>query len=426
MENKTTDVFETMKDMQKQAMDTFSHATEQFQKKFFSNNLMDSETFKKWYDAQMAFFKQDGDKTAASPMEFFNQWLNSQMDSVKSLFENSNGFFQSQGMTEDTKKNYENLVNMFNNWSQSTNNIYSEMVKNFENGTTKGTFTGMFNNTEMFMKAMELWMPMMKSIGDKSFTPELFNKLFNAALYKEMMDKMFNLQPDFMKNMSGEAKANMQKWADMNKEMYEKMNQMFSSNMPDANALFGKMFANYTEIYNNLNKASSPLMKLMPEGTMKENMVKMNDISNAFNIFNMKSTQMQYMMYGTGMKSMEEVAKHVFDKIQKGEEVKDFTEIYNHWLHVNDRNFVKLFESDDYSKMQADLNSFGMKLKKDLDMQMEKALANIPLVNKTEMNELYQTINELKKRINVLEKQIDSDAVEAAEVKTPTKKSLKN
>ena len=429
METNTKNMFETMADMQKQAVENLTNATEQIKKNLFTTNMVDSDIFKKWYDSQMAFFNQNkGDnKNASNPMEFFNTWMNNQMETAKTWFSNSNNpFMNTMNMNDDMKKNYDNMMNQFNNWSSTMNNTYSEMLKNFNAGNGKDAFTGIFNNAEMYMKSFELWMPMFKSIQDKSFTPETFKQLFNAPLFKEMMDKMFNMQPDFMKNMNEEAKANMFKMMDANKGMFDTMKNMMTSNMPNGNELFSQLFANYNKVYNSMNTGVAPLMKLMPQGSAKKNIEAMNELSNEFNIFNIKNNQMQYMMYATGLKAIEQVADSISTKIRNGEDMSNFMTIYSEWLSINDKNFVELFETEEYSKMQADLSSFGMKLKRNIALQMEKAMENLPLINRTEMDELYKTVYELKKRIGVLEKQIDTDSEVTSEVKPTAKKATKN
>ena len=427
METNTKNMFETMANMQKQAVENLTNATEQMQKNLFNTNMVDSDIFKKWYDSQMAFFNQHkGDNNIGSnPMEFFNTWMNNQMESAKTWFSsnnNNNTFMNNMSMNEDMKKNYENMLNMFSNWSGSMNTTYNEMLKNFNTGSGKDAFSGMFNNAEMYLKSFELWMPMFKSIQYKTFTLETFKQSFNTPAFKDMMDKMFNMQPDFMKNMTEEAKANMFKMMDSNKGMFDNMKNMLNSNMPNNNEMFSQILANYNKLNNSIKNGVAPFMKLIPQGEAKQKFEMMNDIIDEFNVFNLKNNQMQYMMYATGLKAMEEVAESISNKIRNGEEVSDFTNIYNEWLSINDKNFVALFETDEYSKMQAEVSSFGMKLKRNINLQIEKSMENLPLINRTEMDELYKTIYELKKRINILEKQIDSNITETASLVKPTAK----
>jgi hypothetical protein len=438
MENTAKKMFETMANMQKQAVDSFNQITETVQKNVTQNTTIDSDFFKKWYDSQMSFFNQNGEnKTENNPMEFFNTWMNNQMETAKNWFEQSQkGLGNVWSSNTDSKKAYDNSMEMFNSWMNTLNGSYGEMLKNFgANGDAKDSFSGMFNNAQSYMKMFEIWMPMMKSVQDKSFTPEMFKNMMNTQLLKGMMDSMFNMQPDYMKNMTDKfnstVKDSMNSFMDQGKSSFENFRNSMNSQMPNSNEAFSKFNEMYSNFYNSLNNAAAPLMKLVTPGTQKEQMESINEMSNEFNLYNMKNTQMQYMMYVTGLKAMEEVADSVYNKIRNGEDMNNFMSIYQEWLNINDKNFVTLFDSEEYSKIQSELNSFGMKLKRKIDLQMEKSMANLPLINRTEMDELYKTIYELRKRISVLEKENTTTAapeatVEASAPKTSAKKTGKS
>jgi polyhydroxyalkanoate synthase subunit PhaE len=101
--------------------------------------------------------------------------------------------------------------------------------------------------------------------------------------------------------------------------------------------------------------------------------------------------------------------------------------VYGEWLNTNDKHLTALFATAGYSKLQAELNTFGMKLKQHMNAQMEKAMKNVPVVPRSEMDELYKTVYELRKRINMLEKQLDVETdTEPKETKTAAKKTAKN
>lgn len=428
--------------MQKQAVETFTSATEQMKKNMMGNNMIDSDFFKKWYDSQMAFFNNTTAGADSNPVSFINTWMNNQvkmagewMEAVQNNYKNAMGNAAGFNMNEEAKKSYSQMLSLYNSWMSTMTNTYSEMAKNFSNGnmTTKEAFAGMFNNAEMYMKSFEFWMPMLKSIQDKTFTPDMFKQLFNAPLFKETMDKMFNLQPDFMKDMFSSnmntLKDNMGRMMDMNKNMFDSMKNSMNAGMPNVNEMFTSMRSNYTGMHDMFRQAAAPLMKLVSPGKSKEQMEALNAIADEMSLFSINNAKMQYMMYATGMKAMEEVAENIYGRIRNGEEISNFMNIYSEWLNTSDKHFVSLFSSEEYSKMQGEVHSLGMKLKRHVDLQMENALGNVPVIVRSEMDELYKTIQELKKRINTLEKQIDGEgelAAEEKEAKPARRSSAKN
>jgi|688.fasta_scaffold153535_2 hypothetical protein len=430
MEN-TNNLFGTFAEAQKQAVENFANATEKMAKSL--NMDLNSDFFKKWYDSQMSFFNQNNSTDAHTGINFFNTWMESQMNMAKEWMNNAQGSFatmSNNNMNEEMKNAQNNMMNIYNNWMNSMNSAYSEMTKNFSNMTTKDNFSGMFNNAEMYMNMFNMWMPMMKSIQDKSFTPEMFKNMMNMDQFKNMMDKMFGMQPDFMKNMMNMNMMtdNGKKMMEMNKGMFDNMKNNMMNMMPKGNDIFGTMMTNYSNMMNMMNESSAPLMKMMTPGSSKASLEMMNELSNEFAHYQMKNAQMQYMMYTTGMKAMDEVAENIYSKLQKGESMNDFMKVYQEWLNTNDKHFVSLFSTDEYSKMQAELNTLGMKMKRHMDMQMEKMLNNVPVATRSEMDELYKVIHELRKRINTLEKQIDNaDEVVTEETKeTKSRKTAKN
>jgi uncharacterized membrane-anchored protein YhcB (DUF1043 family) len=430
MEN-PNNLFNSIAEAQKQAVENFANATEKMAKSL--NMDLNSDFFKKWYDSQMSFFNQNaGESNMNGGMNFFNTWMQSQMDMAKewmSSVQTNFGKMNGMNMNDDMKNNYSNMMNTYQSWMNTMTTTYSEMLKNFNNMQTKDAFSGMFNNSEMYMNMFKMWMPMMSSIQDKSFTPEMFKNMFNTASFKDMMDKMFNMQPDFMKNMMNMDmfKNNITNMMDSNKGMMDNMRANMMNMLPQGNDMFTHMLNNYNQMRNMMNESAAPMMKLMAPNASKASMDMMNDLSNEFAQYQIKNAQMQYMMYTTGMKAMEDVAEQVYTKMRNGEDMSSFLKIYQEWLNTNDKHFVSLFSTDEYSKMQAEVNTLGMKMKRHMDTQMEKMLNHIPVATRTEMDELYKTIYELKKRVNTLEKQIDSDEPIVAEEKEAKKgKSAKN
>jgi len=65
-------------------------------------------------------------------------------------------------------------------------------------------------------------------------------------------------------------------------------------------------------------------------------------------------------------------------------------------------------------------------LKSGMSKQMEKMMENIPVITRTEMDELYQTVYEMKKHIRSLEKKIEAyENTASKEVKAAAPKAAK-
>ncbi|HYC29111.1 MAG TPA: poly(R)-hydroxyalkanoic acid synthase subunit PhaE, partial [Chitinophagaceae bacterium] len=146
-----------------------------------------------------------------------------------------------------------------------------------------------------------------------------------------------------------------------------------------------------------------------------------NDIANRMAIYNIKNAELQYMVYNQGAKVMDNLANSVAKKIESGEELNSIMAVYQEWLNIGDKTFVELFESEDYSKLMAEVNALQLKLRKDVELQMEKFMVGVPVATRSEMDELYKTIYELKKQVRELEKAVEENDTE----KKPTAKGKK-
>lgn len=424
--NSTKNFFESMMDTQKQFVDTMTKTTENMKKGFGEN--VNNDYFKKWFDNQMSFFNQgNGTKetektTGNNPFEYFTNLFQSNLtkgQDMASFMNNAmnNWMTWSQNMNKfNTGMNDAN--NMFQNWNNMLTKSYQEMLNNFgANGTQKEAFMGLFNTQEMYMKLYEFWSPMMKQMQDKSFNMDTFKNMFNAEQYKGMMDQMLQLNPEMSNQMKefylNAIKSNM----NMGKEAYEKMKSQMANLPSFGTETFEQALEQFQNLSNQMKDTMSPMVTLMSPGKDRDQMITINDLGNKMVAYQVREAQFRYMLYTTGLKAMETLAENVANKIQNGEEYKDFNTFYNEWINVNDNVYGELFQSEEYSKFQAEFTNVTMTVKKGVEKQMEKMMENIPVITRTEMDDLYKTVYEMNKHIKALEKKIESLETPTTEVK---------
>jgi hypothetical protein len=161
------------------------------------------------------------------------------------------------------------------------------------------------------------------------------------------------------------------------------------------------------------------MFRMMTPNMMSQNMDAYSSLANKMMQYNIKFGELQYLTYTTGMKAMQKVAERMQERVANGEEFKGMNSLYAEWLNTSDKVFVELFESEAYSKVQAEVASLQHNIRKEGEAIMEKMMSNVPVITRTEMDDTYKTIHDLKKRVNELEK-----ALEAKE--TASKKALSN
>jgi len=400
--------FDTQSNWAKQMWDMSQESAKKFGFDASANpfaNFTNANPFATWQNAM---------NTANNP---WNAWM-SQMAANNWM----NQMQQMNPFTQDGfKKASENMTEMFSKYYTSLNNNFAEWQKSFENNTVQEAYQNMIKSAEGFTKFAEMWMPMVKSMQEKTFNMEEYKKLMNPETYKEFMDKFFGFMPEssreYINKMSGMATENMHKMTDAGMNNYHQMRDMMNkfNHMPQQ--AFGNMHSTYNNWYNQAMEAASPFTKMMTPNQYTNFAQEWNDINNRIAEFNMKNAELQYMIYSQGAKVMDKLAEHTAKQIKDGKEIKSITDLYQEWLNISDKVFVHLFESDEYSKLMAEVSATQLKLKADIDAQTEKMFKDVPVATRSQMDEVYKTIYELKKRVKQLERMLDVDGEVEAEAK---------
>lgn len=470
---------ENMVNAQKQVVDTMVENT----RKFANGNAMVNETidkgnewYKNWLDNQKNFFNKATDKasgtaeTAKDGMdkmnEFYQNWFNTQMGWAKQMWEMNMDFVknasnnnstpdmnpmnwmnnwsnwmnnmnqsanwmnqannwmaQAQSMNpfnmDSWKKASDNWTGIFNQYYEMLNNNFANWQKNMENGTAQDAYRNMVNVSEGFTRFAEMWMPMWKSIQEKTFNMDMYKQYMNPSMYKEMMDKFFGFMPEnvrqHMQNMGNMMQNAMGQMGQMGTNNYQQMRAMMANAMPNSSEMFGNMMNGYKTWHDMMSNAVAPMLKMMTPNQHTKTMMEWNDITNRMMMYNIKNAELQYMIYNQGTKVMDTVAENIVSKLQKGEDMNNMLAVYQEWLNISDKVFVSLFESEEYSKLMAEVSSLQLRLRKDVEGQMEKLMVGVPVATRSEMDELYKTIYDLKKQVRQLEKMLEIDGEVSAE-----------
>jgi len=349
-----------------------------------------------------------------------NNWNNS-MNQFFGQFQNSNPFMNANPFNMDAyKKANESYSGMFNQYSEILNNTFAEWQKNLKSNNIQDTYRNIVNVTEGFTKFYELWTPMFKSIQDKTFNLDAYKQWANPGVYKELMDKYFGFMPEntrqHLQSVSDLMNGNFKQMGRDGMGQYHQMRNMMA-NIPGmgGNEIFGNLLNSYTTMTGMMNDAVAPLTKMMTPNQYTKSLTEWSDISNRIMVYNIKNAELQYMIYNQGTSVMDKLAENIVGKIEKGEEINSIMALYQEWLNLSDKVYVSLFESEEYSKLMAEVSAMQLRLRKDIETQIEKSLVGIPVATRSEMDELYKTIYDLKKQVRELERSINFDEVAANE-----------
>jgi polyhydroxyalkanoate synthesis regulator phasin len=184
-------------------------------------------------------------------------------------------------------------------------------------------------------------------------------------------------------------------------------------------------FAKFTETFKGFNtsltETFSPLMKLVTPSKEKENIeLAMINFDKAAT-YQIKLNNLQNHLYKTGQKVSNDMFAHMTEKMKEASTATSFQPFFNEWVNINEKHYTELFSTEEFSKLKADLTTLSFEIKKNLEKQFENRVETLPLVVKSEMDELYKTIHDLKKTVKALESKLTTETTTTT--RTNTKKT---
>jgi polyhydroxyalkanoate synthase subunit PhaE len=98
--------------------------------------------------------------------------------------------------------------------------------------------------------------------------------------------------------------------------------------------------------------------------------------------------------------------KEIHSAAREGKPISSFTEFYNEWSKINEKEFVDLFHSKEFVMLQEEILRIQSELVKRFEKNFEFLLQPFPVASKSQMDEVYKTNHDLKTRMNKLEKEL--------------------
>ncbi len=298
---------------------------------------------------------------------------------------------------------------LYSSWSKAVLNSLGK-GGNSDNKVIKDNVAKILGGTTAYRKLYELWFPLMKALSDKSLSPEAYRAFVSPAQYKDLIDKVFGFEPEAAKLMleqsaklmelcTGSAERFSKPWADATGVSLGAFPQ-FAEGHPEA---FHKIFH---ALFNAFDGTVGRTFHVPPVGKDREKVELLLRGFDDLSVYAAKSIEYQHMMYTTGLVALEKVIERLADKVQSGEEIKQFDEFFDIWIDVSEQAYFELFKTEGFARLQAELLDAGLNVRKHYFKVMEMQLYDLPVVLRSEMDDLYKTVYDLKKKVKMLEKQL--------------------
>jgi hypothetical protein len=381
--------------------------------------------YRDWYEKQMNLLGGIQSNTAnmfgneIKPEEFFKNWYNQQLAQVKQMTDFNQSIFNSYSNFGKPASDYMNgfntannaWTNIYNNWTNTLNQSYDVYTKNFNSPFNKDIFKNLFESNAMYVKAQEVFQPMLNAIKSNDFSPETWKNIYSVDKFKALTEQMFsglsstaNIKEVYdnatkqVQNFFGNQNNLSKEYFEQLKNMNAQFPQLFSGNFESIKDL-------YSKVDNVFGKTFEPLLKLVSPGKEKENVEAAIALMDKTTEYFIKQNELQVILQANTQKSLEAIAKQYAEKYKNAKpgELPNPQDVYNDWVKTNETFLAELFATEEFSKIKAEAIGLSMDVKKEFEKQFEQVFENYPVVFRSEIEELYKTIHDLKKTVKDLQ-----------------------
>lgn len=359
---------------------------------------------------------------------YFNMWLKSQEQVVNSWMDAVKGMQQVFTTAEKATAPVVDTGNgngaassdpfeVYRSWLTSTAMSLSRATS--ENvDTFRDTLARSLNGSNVYAKLYQVWIPIVQAMQQRPLDTSFYANLLDPARYKEVLDEAFGFNVEATARLYDQALSAFQA---INSTTTDFLGPWASAAYKNTQlvpqAMLGRpesVINMYRNLMSAFDKTFGAALRTPAVGKDRERIELSFKALDDLAAYMSKNAEYQLEIYLASLSAMERVMEAVASKISQGE-LKDFNEVFNLWVAENERQYLELSKTDEFSKLQGELLNTGLQARQSFFKLAELYLEDFPVAVRSEMDDLYKTIYELKKRVRDLEKQVK--AVSAGEAK---------
>ena len=344
---------------------------------------------------------------------YINNWFKSQEEFVRSLSDSARDMTQAYLAPGGTRERITGDIGglwlkLYNSWIALAASAIPDS-KDYSLGVLKDALLRSANGSNVYIKLYEVWLPLAQAIEEKALDAESYMDLIDPAKYKEVLDCVFGFSPEALTEFYDSSSRLLETWGISAREFVTPWTEAVEQNirtLPKFMQGHPDSFINaFHNAYTSFDKSFGRFLHIHAVGKDREKIeLGLRGIDDLA-VYMTRLVKYQQMMYVTGLKGFEKVIETLAEKIRR-DEIKGFNEFFDLWLDVNERKYLELGRTAEYSKIQGELLDSALTVRGHYFRLMELNLYDVPVALRSEMDDLYKTIYDLKKKVRGLERRI--------------------
>ncbi len=354
-------------------------------------------------------------------VDYFDTWMKSQEEFVEGWVESTRKLPQAFLGMEMFKNGSAFLGNgfqdLYTSWFKELMGAPVRMQK-MDADVLEDLLAKMTGDTNVYMKFYETWLPVFQAMQERIADLDAYQELLDPAKYKEVLDQLFGFTPEAATEFTYQTSKITESCGASAMEFGRPWAMAFQKNFRLLPELVEGRPETFLHIFHNLFSAFDNTIgkayHIPPMGKDREKMDLLLRGLDDFTAVLAKGAAYQYKVYTTGMAAGEKVLESLVQKVKNGQEIKSFKELFDLWIDINEREFIEVFRTEAFSKLQGEFLDAFLKMRQNLDKLWELHLSEFPIALRSEMDDVYKTVYDLKKKVRNLEKQLHTITKEAA------------
>jgi hypothetical protein len=424
---------------QNRFMNNWFESAKKMQTAFNANQATEGQNlYKEFVDRQMdlmnnyqksmnGLFGRTGE---TNPVEFFRNWFTMQGDYARQMADFQNQAQNTFGKTTGDifGQNQSAFSNIYNSWLNTLNTSYESLNKNMKDAWTRDAFSKFMEGSQIYAAMQEYLQPMIDTIQKGKVSAEDLKSFFTPEKYNALTRKMFGgLYTDSsLQEIYDSSVKRLKEFFTVNNNMgheyFEQLRKM-SAAFTDihSNGAMASVTDLYGKVENLFGRTFEPLMNVVNPGKEKENAENLISLLDKLMMYSFKQAELQTLLQDSAKKSIEAIARKYSEKYSNNKEKTELPKVqdlFNDWVKVNEEVFTHLFSTDEFSRLKAENLNLSLELKKYFEHQFEQNFNYLPVVFKSEIEELQKTVYTLRKQVKELKAEMQSDFAGASESKS--------
>jgi class III poly(R)-hydroxyalkanoic acid synthase PhaE subunit len=338
-----------------------------------------------------------------------------QSNGSSSTRENEQSAQSAQSMSNQLFALYKSWQSMYNAWASAMGKMQNPLqgfMAAFPNPVASDAFNNMSTMANTYFRLFEFWTPMMKAMQERGWNEETFKSLFDPEQYSRIMNAVFNFVPpdalqsfsqqvsNMMAALNDTTQATSADISEMMQQSMQAMSQLASGNLDAATKT-------YVDMMSRVQKPLVPITRMLFIGKDRTAIETSNELLKHYAVFASQYGKIQQLIAQAGQQAMQQLTRNLAEAALKNEQPKTYDEFFKQWIKANEAAFDHLFKTDEYSRLQGEMQTTSMYIRKHTDTLMELALSEYPVATRSELDEAYESIQELKRKVRALERKVD-------------------